>query len=169
MSQLIHRSFNRNNLDLPSVLRTVLDYYESFFRHPCLQLKLEIFRCMLYLSNSLFDSKQQYESLVTKMSVNFEWLTSFIQQDFDDTLLMPTVNELIDESILGLAIYGDTLSRCCLQTSKNEFTFAMNGKDLDRLNRMLENGFKTNSLTIKISTVQGMMYWLESIALGTLI
>ncbi len=66
----IQRSFNRNNLDVTSVLRTVLDYYESFFRHSCLQLKLEIFRSMLYLCNSLYESKQQYESLVYKIQNN---------------------------------------------------------------------------------------------------
>lgn len=70
ISQLIQRSFNRNNLDLTSVLRTVLDYYESFFRHSCLELKLEIFRSMIYLSNSLYESKQQYESLVNKIQNN---------------------------------------------------------------------------------------------------
>lgn len=124
---------------------------------------------MLYLSNSLFDSKQQYESLINKMQVNFDWLTGFIQQDHDESVLMPTVNELIDESLLGLGIYGDALSRCCLQTSKNDFTFSMTSKDLERLNKLLENGFRSGSLPVKIATVQGMMYWLESIALGKII
>ena len=168
-SQIVQRSFNRNNLDLTSVLRTVLDYYESFFRHPCLQLKLEIFKSMLYLANSLFDSKHQYESVVNKLQYNFEWLNGFIQQEADEpaSSLMPSVNELVDESILAIGVYGEALSRCCLQTSKpNHFSFAMSAKDLDRLNKMFENGFRANSMAIKVGTVQGLMYWLESIALG---
>jgi hypothetical protein len=82
-SHNIQRSFNRNNLDITSVLRTVLDYYESFFKNPCLQLKLDILKSMLYLANSVFDSRQQYESLMSKLQINFEWLNSFIQQDSD--------------------------------------------------------------------------------------
>ena len=121
---------------------------------------------MLYLSNSLFESRQQYESLATKLNMNFDWLNSFVQQDYDESLLMPNVNELIDESMLGLGIYGDALSRCCLQTGKDDFTFNMSTKDLEKLNKMFENGLKSSSLPIKIATVQGLMYWLESIALG---
>jgi len=165
-SQLIQRSFNRNNLDLTSVLRTVLDYYESFFRHPCLQLKLEIFRSMVYLGNSLFESRQQYESLVGKLRVSFEWLDGFVNQEWDESMLMPSVNELIDESVLGLGVYGDALGRCCLQASQSEAGFNVGGKELDRLNRMFENGLRSASVAIKISTVQGIMYWLETIALG---
>jgi hypothetical protein len=170
-SQLIQRSFNRNNLDITSVLRTVLDYYESFFRNPCLQLKLDIFKSILYLANSLFDSKHQYESLMMKLQNNFEWLTGFIQQDNNDQsqILMPIVNELIDESVLSLAIYAECLCRCCLQTSKNDYTASMPSKELDRLNKLFENGFKSNSLSIKIATVHGMIYWLESITLGYLL
>jgi hypothetical protein len=170
-SQLIQRSFNRNNLDITSVLRTVLDYYESFFRNPCLQLKLDIFKSILYLANSLFDSKSQYENLMIKLQNNFEWLTGFIQQDNSDQsqILMPIVNELIDESVLSLAIYAECLCRCCLQTSKNDYTASMSNKELDRLNKLFENGFKSNSLSIKIATVHGMIYWLESITLGYLL
>ena len=170
-SQLIQRSFNRNNLDLTSVLRTVLDYYETFFRNPCLQLKLDIFKSILYLANTLFDSKQQYESLMLKLQSNFEWLTGFIQQtdsDHQSQMLMPIVNELIDESVLSVAIYAECLCRCCLQTSKNDYTASMPGKELERLNRLFENGFKSNSLAIKIATVHGLIYWLESITLGYL-
>jgi hypothetical protein len=163
-SQLIQRSFNRNNLDLTSVLRTVLDYYESFFRQPCPQLKLEIFKSMIYLSNSLFDSKQQYESLVNKLTINFEWLNSFIQQDYDDQMLMPIVNELIDDSVLAAGIYAESLCRCCLHTSKNDLQ--MSSKDFERLNKMFENGFRSSSLAIKIATTHGIIYWLEAIALG---
>ena len=165
-SQLIQRSFNRNNLDLTSVLRTVLDYYESFFRQPCPQLKLDIFKSMIYLGNSLFDSKQQYESLVSKLQLNFEWLNSFIQQDYDDqsSILMPTVNELIDDSVLAAGIYAEALCRCCLHTSKNDLQ--MSSKDFERLNKMFENGFRSSSLPIKIATCQGIFYWLEAIALG---
>lgn len=162
-SQLIQRSFNRNNLDLTSVLRTVLDYYESFFRQPCPQLKLDIFKSMIYLGNILFDSKQQYESLVTKLQLNFEWLNSFIQQDYDDqsSILMPTVNELIDDSVLAAGIYAEALCRCCLHTSKNDLQ--MSSKDFERLNKMFENGFRSSSLPIKIATCQGMLYCLETI------
>ncbi len=166
VSQLIQRSFNRNNLDLTSVLRTVLDYYESFFRHPCLQLKLEIFKSMVYLSNSLYESRQQYESLIGKMRVSFEWLDGFVNQELDELMLMPTVNELVDESVLGLGVYGDALCRCCLQASQSEVGFNVSNKELDRLNRMFENGLRSGSVFIKISTVQGIMYWLETIALG---
>ena len=115
-----HKYHKSNNLDLTSVLRTVLDYYESFFRQLCPQLKLEIFKSMIYLSISLFDSKQQYESLVNKLNINFEWLNSFIQQDYDDQMLMPIVNELIDDSVLAAGIYAESLCRCCLHTSKND-------------------------------------------------
>lgn len=166
-SQTILRSFNRNNLDLTSVLRTVLDYYESFFKNPCLQLKLDIFRSMLYLSNSLFDSKHQYESLYNKLQHHFDWLNGFIQQDADPS--MPLVNELIDESVLSIAIYAECLCKCCLQTSKSEHSASsfMSSKDFERLNRILESGFKpSSSLSIKISTLHGLIYWLESISLG---
>lgn len=80
----IQRSFNRNNLDITSVLRTVLDYNESFFKNPCLQLKLDILRSMLYLANSLYDSRQQFEALAAKLQHNFEWLNAFVQQDIDN-------------------------------------------------------------------------------------
>ena len=149
------------------MLRTVLDYYESFFKNPCLQLKLDIFRSILYLSNSLFDSKHQYESLYNKLQNNFDWLNGFIQQDNDPS--MPLVNELIDESILSIAIYAECLCKCCLQTSKSENSTSsfMSSKDFERLNRILENGFKpSSSLSIKISTIHGLIYWLESISLG---
>jgi hypothetical protein len=171
--QTVLRSFDRNNLDIMSVLRTVLDYYESFFRNsPCLQLKLDIFKSILYLANSLFDSKQQHEALMHKLQNNLEFgLNSFIQQDMSDqSELMPIVNELIDESVLSLAIYAECLCRCCLQTSRNEqISMSMTSKELDRLNKLFENGFKSNSLSIKISTCHGLFYWLESIALGYLI
>ena len=51
------------------------------------------------------------------MHVSFEWLESFGQQDFEDAssqALMPCVNELVDESLLGLGIYGHAVSKCCL-------------------------------------------------------
>lgn len=171
----VQRAFNRNNLDMTSVLRTVLDYYESFFKNPCWQLKLEIVRCMLYLANSLFESKQQYESLIHKLHSNFDWLNSFIQQDSDFSL-MPVVNDLVDDSVLGLAIYAECLCRSSLQASKSDANNAnssilsslslMSGKDFERLNKLFENGLKSNSLAIKISTLHGLLYWLESITLG---
>jgi hypothetical protein len=168
-SNIVNRSFNRNNLDLTSVLRTVLDYYESFFRQPCLQLKLEIFKSMLYLANCIFDSKSQYESLLFKLQNNFDWLTAFINQDNDDQsqLLMPVVNELIDESVLAMAIYAECMCRCCLQTTRKDSS-VVSSKDLDRVNRLIENGLKSNSTAIKISTIQGLFYWLETITLGYL-
>ena len=108
------------------------------------------------------------------MHVSFEWLESFGQQDFEDAssqALMPCVNELVDESLLGLGIYGHAVSKCCLhavgQSGSGDGQFAaMSGRDLERLNRLFENGLRANSLVIRISTVQGIMYWLESIALG---
>lgn len=83
-TSLIQRAFYRNNLDIASVLRTVLDYYESFFKNPCLQLKLDIIRSMLYLANSLYDSRQQFEALASKLQLNCDWLNAFIQQDIDN-------------------------------------------------------------------------------------
>ncbi len=77
---------------------------------------------------------------------------------------MPTVNELIDESLLGLGVYGESLSRCCLQTSRLDFS--MSSKDLDRMNKIFEGGLKSSSLTVRIATLHGLMYWLEFIALG---
>lgn len=81
---IVQRAFYRNNLDIASVLRTVLDYYESFFKNPCLQLKLDIIRSMLYLANSLYDSRQQFEALGSKLQLNCDWLNAFIQQDIDN-------------------------------------------------------------------------------------
>jgi len=121
---------------------------------------------MVYLSNSLYESRQQYESLIGKMRVSFEWLDGFVNQELDELMLMPTVNELVDESVLGLGVYGDALCRCCLQASQSEVGFNVSNKELDRLNRMFENGLRSGSVFIKISTVQGIMYWLETIALG---
>lgn len=83
-SAVIQRAFYRNNLDIASVLRTVLDYYESFFKNPCLQLKLDIIRSMLYLANSLYDSRHQFEALASKLQLNCDWLNAFIQQDIDN-------------------------------------------------------------------------------------
>lgn len=83
-SAIIQRAFYRNNLDIASVLRTVLDYYESFFKNPCLQLKLDIIRSMLYLANSLYDSRQQFEALASKLQLNCDWLNAFIQQEIDN-------------------------------------------------------------------------------------
>ena len=155
--QLIQRSFSRNNLDLTSVLRTVLDYYESFFRQACPQLKLDILKATLYLANTLFDSRQQYESLMFKLqSTNFEWLAGFT-----DTADQP---DLVDESTLALAVYAECLCRCCLQTSRGGDS--MPAKELDRLSRLFESGFKANSLSVRLATVHGLLYWLESIALG---
>lgn len=84
VTSIVQRAFYRNNLDIASVLRTVLDYYESFSKNPCLQLKLDILRSMLYLANSLFDSRQQFEALTAKLQFSCEWLNSFIQQDIDN-------------------------------------------------------------------------------------
>ena len=166
LPHLVQRSFNRNNLDIASVLRTVLDYYESFYNNPCLQLRLDILKSMSYLGNCLFDSKTQYESLLSKLQTSIDWLNAFIENT-DQSAMMPTVNELIDESILSTAIYAECLCKCCLQTSKNDYQFIqMSGKDFERLNRLFENGFKSNSLSVKISTLHGLFYWLESIALG---
>ncbi len=157
-------------------MRTVLDYYESFFKNPSLQLRLDIFRSMIYLANSLFDSKQQYESVMNKLNSHFDWLNSFVQLDLSgggggglglsggDQLIL---NELIDESMLAVGIYAECLCRCCLQASKcYVFATSMSSKDFERLNRLFENGFKSNSVAVKIATVQGLMYWLESITLG---
>jgi hypothetical protein len=179
-NSVIQRSFNRNNLDIASVLRTVLDYYESFFKMPSIQLKLDIFRSMTYLCNTLFDSKQQYESVTSKLQTSFDWLNSFIQADIETTSISNSssslssdqliLNELIDESVLALGVYAESLSRCCLQTWKfdniNSSSQSMPSKDFDRLNKLIENGFKSNSLSVKIATVHGLLYWLESITLG---
>jgi hypothetical protein len=169
-SHSIQRSFNRNNLDITSVLRTILDYYESFFRHPCWQLKIDIVKSIVYLANSLFDSREQYESLMHKLQSELEWVGSFAQQDYEQssTLLMPAVNELVDDSVLSLTIYAECLCKCCLLSSKQDYSSAqlMSSKDLDRLNRILENGFRSGSLSMKMATVHGLFYWLESIAHG---
>lgn len=77
---------------------------------------------------------------------------------------MPAVNDLIDDSLLGLGVYGESLSRCCLQTSR--FDFSVSNKDLERMNRIFDSGLKTTSLTVRIATLHGLMYWLEFIALG---
>lgn len=200
MSNVIQRSFNRNNLDIASVLRTVLDYYESFFKNPSLQLKLDIFRSMIYLGNTLFDSKQQYESIMNKLTSNFDLMNSFIQLDLSSTTVTTTststtvnvvpntpnqpsiitstttttiggdqqfiLNELIDESVIAIGIYAECLCRCTLQASKFDSSSSMSSKDFDRLNKLFENGFRSNSVGVKIATVQGLMYWLESITLG---
>lgn len=160
----VQRSFNRNNLDIASVLRTILDYYESFFKIPSIQLKLDIFKSMLYLSNCLFDSKTQYESLSQKLQVNFEFLNLFITQESET--LMPIVNDLVDDSTLSLAIYGECLAKCCLHTTRDGQPIS--SKDFERLNRLIENGLKSNSVLIKIATIHGLLYWLESISLGYL-
>lgn len=83
-SGVVQRAFSRNNLDITSVLRTVLDYYESFSKNPCLQLKLDILRSMTYLANSVYDSRQQFEALAAKIQFNCDWLGSFVQQDIDN-------------------------------------------------------------------------------------
>lgn len=83
-SGVVQRAFTRNNLDITSVLRTVLDYYESFSKNPCLQLKLDILRSMTYLANSVYDSRQQFEALAAKIQFNCDWLGSFVQQDIDN-------------------------------------------------------------------------------------
>ena len=149
---------------MTSVLRTVLDYYESFFQQPCIQLKLDIFKATLYLANCLFDSQQQYTSLVTKLS-SFEWLQGLIQAEFDDQL-MPLVNELVDESVLALGVYAESLCRCCLQTSKSEFVSSISSKDFERSNKLFENSLKSGSLSLRIAALHGIFYWLESITLG---
>ena len=76
------RSADLNNLDLTSVLRTVLDYYDTYYNanRNCLQLKHDIFKSLAYLSNCLFDNKQQYESLNEKYLEQFDWLKLFINE-----------------------------------------------------------------------------------------
>lgn len=76
---------------------------------------------------------------------------------------MPTVNDLVDESALSIGIYAECLCRCSLQMSKEG---NMSSKDFDRLNRLFENGLKSTSLAVKISTLHGLLYWLEAITLG---
>lgn len=85
--------------------------------------------------------------------------------------LMPTVNDLVDESVLSIGIYAECLCRCSVQMSKQDSvgsfsTTSMSSKDFDRLNRLIENGLKSNSLPIRIATLHGLFYWLEAITLG---
>ncbi len=112
---------------------------------------------------------------MNKLNANFDWLNSFVQLDLSgggglssslsggDQVIL---NELIDESILAVGIYAECLCRCCLQTSKSDFATSISSKDFERLNRLFENGFKSSSVAVKIATVHGLMYWLESITLG---
>ena len=127
---------------------------------------------MIYLANSLFDSKQQYESIMTKLITNFDWLNSFVQVEVASESVAEhhqqfILNELIDDSVLAMGIYAECLCRCCLQAAKADLaTNSMSSKEFDRINRLLENGFKSNSVAVRIATVHGLMYWLEAITLG---
>jgi len=160
LNEPVQRSFNRNNLDLTSVLRTVLDYYESSFRHPCLSMKYDILRSTIYLANALFDSKSQYESLMNKIE-SFEWFKTTLMNQED------TNSDLIDDAMLSLVIYAETLCLCCLKSTRTD-EISISNKDLDKLNSLFEMGFKSNSTSVKIATVHGLTYWLELIALGYL-
>jgi hypothetical protein len=160
LNEPVQRSSNRNNLDLTSVLRTVLDYYESSFRHPCLSVKYEILRSTIYLANALFDSKTQYESLMNKIE-SFEWFKNTLMNQEE------TSSDLLDDSTLALVIYAETMSLCCLKSTRTD-EIPISNKDLDKLNSLFEMGFKSNSTSVRIATVHGLTYWLELIALGYL-
>lgn len=88
----------------------------------------------------------------------------FILKSFS---LMPTVNDLVDESVLSIGIYAECLCRCSVQISKQDAgAQSIQSKDLERINRLIENGLRSNSLSIKIATLHGLFYWLEAITLG---
>lgn len=83
---------------------------------------------------------------------------------------MPTVNDLVDESVLSIGIYAECLCRCSVQVSKQEASAggggAIQSKELERINRLVENGLKSTSLSVRIAALHGLFYWLEAITLG---
>lgn len=82
---------------------------------------------------------------------------------------MPTVNDLVDESVLSIGIYAECLCRCSVQISKQDSGASIPSKELERINRLIENGLKSTSLSVRISTLHGLFYWLEAITLGYIV
>ena len=178
----VQRSFMRNNLDVASVLRTVLDYYESFSRTTCLQLRLDTLKSMIYLANCLFDSRHQYEALLAKLLSTSRpegiggsgpggennatsWLDEFIDADRSSGSgdYAPLVNELVDDATLAAAIYAECMCRCCLHASS---TSSGSKSELERVCKLIENALAHPSLSVRLAAVHGLFYWLEAIALG---
>lgn len=82
---------------------------------------------------------------------------------------MPVVNDLVDDSVLSVGIYAELLCRCAIQMSKSDSAAppsTMSSKDIERLNRLIENGLKSTSLPVRVATLHGLAYWLEAITLG---
>lgn len=82
---------------------------------------------------------------------------------------MPTVNDLVDESVLSIGIYAECLCRCSVQISKQDAGASIQSKELERINRLIENGLKSTSLSVRVSTLHGLFYWLEAITLGYIV
>ena len=154
----VKRSFIENKLDLTSVLRTILDHYESFWKNQTLQVKSDILKSMIYIGNSLFDSNQQYDLLLTKLEEEFD-LNEFFTLDTSNQANINPSADLIDDSTVAIALYGQSICKCCLQT-----THEMKNKDFENINKLIENSLKTSSSGVKIASVHGLFYWLQSLS-----
>ena len=155
------RSFVNNKLDLASVLRTILDHYESFWKNQTLQVKSDILKSMIYISNSLFDSCQQYELLLVKLEEEFD-LNDFFNSDSIIQANISPSTDLIDDSTMSIVLYGQAVCKCCLQTVKE-----MKNKDFENINKLIDNALKSNSSVIKIASIHGL-FWLQSLSLDYL-
>ena len=121
--QSIKRAFNYNNLDLTSVLRSVLDYYETVFIYAPLQIKYDILKSTICLANSLFDNNQQYELLLQKIKNQLCLLHSSATGEQimpNQSSIIPIFNELIDDSTLGLLVYMEIFYVCASCNNRSQ-------------------------------------------------
>ena len=151
----VKRSFVENKLDLTSVLRTILDHYESFWKNQTLQVKSDILKSMIYIANSLFDSNQQYDFLLVKIEEEFD-LNEFFNTDSTNQANINPSADLIDDSTVAIVLYGQSICKCCLHV-----THELKNKDFENINKLIENSLKNSSSSVKIASIHGLFYWLQ--------
>lgn len=152
------RLFVRNKLDLTSVLRTIMEHYDSFMKTHSLQLKIDILKSMIYISNSLFDSKEQYEFLIQKLQDEIDLVEFFGP---DNTSQTGIISDILDDSTAALLLYGQSICRCCLQSTQDTKT-----KDFEIFNKIIDNSLKASSVLIKIASLHGLLFWQQLISCG---
>ena len=129
LQSLFDRLFSRDGLDLTSALQFLIELYANWLtnhsNNSCLQIKYELIRSFIYLSD-LFTSSQQLSTLYELFN---EYLRTWID---DDDILMPFINYGLCKSSILLG-----------QNTKESYEFYL---------RLIERSFKFINKTTAYAT-----------------